>query len=244
MGRRTYGSADREPMPPVPGASGQPGPGGSVILTPPGRPSPYVAAPGRSAGGYAAYGAAPAAGGPAEPVSRRSLRGTPEGPRRGSRFAVVRRWPVIGAVAALAGGVVLVNVSGAEAGTVTAGTLSLSPGKAALVTSALSTLSGKGRATFRMPRLANGGGTYFGLQTRANNSSTYLARVHVYADGTAIVGLSKTTGSGETRFGDVKVAGMKLTGAPTVNLETKISGTNPVSLSVRTWAAGTSVPGW
>jgi hypothetical protein len=207
-----------------------------VILTPPGRPSPY--APSAPHVTRAMPAAAP---------TRRSVRGgTPAhgGPRRRPVLALARRWPVIATVAAVAGGAVLVNVAGAEAGTVSAGTLSLSAGKAAVLTSANGTLNGKGRATFQLPRVPNGGGAYFGLQTRATNSSTYLARVHVYGDGTAIVGLSKTTDRGEQRFGDVRVAGMKLSGAPTVTVETKISGTDPVTLAVRTWAAGSPVPGW
>jgi hypothetical protein len=155
-----------------------------------------------------------------------------------------RRWPVAAVAVALAGAAVLVGMNGAEATVVTAGTLPLRPGTAAAAVSAEGVTDGTGRASFHLPRIANGGGVYFGLQTRATATGSYLARVRVYADGSVIAGLSKTAGSTEQRFGDVRIAGLHLKPGSVLTIEARTAGATPVKLAVRAWVAGSTVPGW
>jgi len=97
--------------------------------------------------------------------------------RRGTSLVRKMSWQkrlgstvVIGGLAA--GGLWALGGSIAQAKVVSAGTLQLSPGHAAVADSGLTFTNGQATASFDIPGQVAGGGVYVGLQTRSRSGAT------------------------------------------------------------------------
>jgi hypothetical protein len=155
-----------------------------------------------------------------------------------------RRMAAITAGVLAASGLSYVGVATAQNDTVTSGALVLQPGTSAGTKSGVTFADGGGTVSFNIPGVATGGGLYVGLKARSIKGGSYLAKVHVLNNGKVTAGLSKLASGTEQRLGAVAVPELTVSGPTTLNAEVSVSGTSPVKLAVRTWAAGAAKPAW
>jgi hypothetical protein len=78
---------------------------------------------------------------------------------------------------------------------------------------------------------------------RQTDGSTYRGRIHLSPGGVASVAVSRTEGSAETGLDSVVLPG-RFTAGQQLVLEMQVTGTDPVTISVRSWVAGASRPSW
>ena len=87
-------------------------------------------------------------------------------------------------------------------------------------------------------------GLYHALESRRQaDGSTYRSRVTIGAGGALTLSFSRTTGAVETLLG-VSGIPVVLGAGQSLNLETTVTGTDPVVLKVRAWKGGTARPDW
>jgi hypothetical protein len=164
--------------------------------------------------------------------------------RRGSHAPVrpqnLRR--LLAGLTAVITGAIGVMITPAAALAASSGTLSLSPGRSASTTVTNSSLGDvAGSAQFTVPSRRT---VYLAMQFRASSSGDgYRTRARVLSDGTVQVSFSRVSSGSETLLGGQDI-GLKVTTGQKLNLEGMVTGTNPVKLSVRAWADGSSRPGW
>ncbi len=129
-----------------------------------------------------------------------------------------------------------------------AGTISLTPGANAIASlSSISQLDGTIGGTFSVNRdYASGNGTTVTLAQRGKPGYEYQARANITTQGRLIVWISRLDGSAakETIVAAHKKVATGITAGKKVNVEFAVSGTNPVTLQARAWAAGTATPAW
>lgn len=125
--------------------------------------------------------------------------------------------------------------------------LNLTPGTSATAATATSFTDGQVGTTFTLPRTTNlGGGVYAGALLRGSGSSTgYGARARFAADGSIVLSVTRNvTGAAEVSLGSSATLPTRFAAGSAIRVESTISGTSPVTVSVRAYAAGATAPAW
>ncbi len=126
-----------------------------------------------------------------------------------------------------------------------AATMTLQPG-AGLSARLLSTTATNTDTTLRITvgTPPTSGGTYLAaIARRVSNGNEYRIRVHLLANGTVALSLSKLVAGKETVLTkEVPVAGLTFTAGTTYDLHTQISGTAPTTVQAHIWPDGTTEP--
>jgi len=78
---------------------------------------------------------------------------------------------------------------------------------------------------------------------RQDDGSSYRGRVKIGANGVLTVGVSRATPGADTGLGSTPIDATVDPGQA-LSLEVKVTGTSPVSVQVRAWPTGDTVPGW
>lgn len=164
-------------------------------------------------------------------VWARARKHRPQAPRRRSVLALV--------------GLILVGAttllpSQAQAATAT---LNLKPGGGASSVVSSSSAAAANDLTFKVPPVASRP-VYVGLQLRsASSGSGYRARARVLPSGMVWASVSRVTGGSETLLASKSVGFGVVTGQ-VLQVEASITGSSPVSVSLRVWKSGSTKPGW
>lgn len=120
--------------------------------------------------------------------------------------------------------------------------LAVAPGQA--VCSAWTTVSGGARTSFTVPALGSSGPLWVSLEVPGAASTTaYRGRVRLSADGAMQVSAAKVvSGRESTTAGPVLAS--RATKGQLVHLEVRPRTSGAAGLDVRSWVAGSAVPGW
>lgn len=87
-------------------------------------------------------------------------------------------------------------------------------------------------------------GLYHALEARLQpDGSAYRGRVTVWPGGRLTLSFSRVNNGTETGLGEVAIPARLLAGQ-NLDLEFKVTGSNPVNLAVQAWPAGAPRPGW
>lgn len=78
---------------------------------------------------------------------------------------------------------------------------------------------------------------------RQSDGSAYRGRVLIGNGGSLAVSVSRVNGGTDTGLGSVPLA-QRVTAGADLSLQLQVTGTSPVTLSVRAWLAGGSAPAW
>jgi hypothetical protein len=138
--------------------------------------------------------------------------------------------------------------AGRFASTGSVGTVTLSPGANASATlSSISQLDGTIGGTFAVDRdYASGNGTTITLAQRGKAGYQYQARANITTQGRLVLWISRLDGSPakETTIGAHRKVATGIAAGTKIHVEFAVSGTNPVKVQARAWAAGTATPAW
>jgi hypothetical protein len=149
---------------------------------------------------------------------------------------------ILAALTALATATVALLISPLPASAATSGSLSVAPGGSASATvtdSSIGDVTGSAQFTVPSQRTA-----YVAVQFRSPSTGTgYRTKARVLSDGTVSVSFSRVASGSETVLASAS-NGVKVSTGQKLNVEGLVTGTNPVKLSVRAWADGTTKPGW
>ncbi|TKV61704.1 hypothetical protein FDO65_09180 [Nakamurella flava] len=98
---------------------------------------------------------------------------------------------------------------------------------------------------FVAPSLSGTSATWYGgLEARRQaDGSTYRGKIRYGADGRIGLGFSRTAGSTETLLSSTTTVS-SLSAGTTFSVDFRVTGSNPVTLQARLWAAGQSKPDW
>ncbi|MBK6871621.1 MAG: hypothetical protein IPJ14_01815 [Kineosporiaceae bacterium] len=125
--------------------------------------------------------------------------------------------------------------------------LNLTPGSSSTAATGTSFTDGQVATTFTLPRTTNlGGGVYAGALMRGAGSSTgYAARARFAADGSITLSVTRNVaGAAEAPLGSSAVLPTRFAAGSAIRVESSVSGTTAVTISVRAYAAGATVPAW
>lgn len=154
------------------------------------------------------------------------------------RRSAATRLTSLGAAVLLAGALAVTVTPTATAAST--GTLSIKPGGSASATVTDSSLGDTtASAQFTVPAERN---VYLAVQLRSSGSgSGYRAKARILSSGEVSVSISRAVGGAETSLTSGSTNQTVTTGTK-LNVEGKISGSNPVQISVRAWADGSPKP--
>src|SRR6476661_5938188 len=122
------------------------------------------------------------------------------------------------------------------------GSYTLAPGKTVYKELAQNWADGSSTATIKVPTKLTA--TMFGaVQVRSADGNGYRAKVRFGTDGSLDEQLIRVNNGAETRLTGLSLDRTVVAGDK-VAVETSVSGTNPVTVKMRTWVVGSTVPAW
>ncbi|MBE7162706.1 MAG: right-handed parallel beta-helix repeat-containing protein, partial [Williamsia herbipolensis] len=101
-------------------------------------------------------------------------------------------------------------------------------------------------ATVAISSLPKNGAAYAGVEVRKVGSTYYLAQLRVTASGTASIAVLRVNGSTASQAYVAKDAGAvrDISDGQRVSIQTRITGTDPVTVQARAWKTGSAQPAW
>lgn len=111
----------------------------------------------------------------------------------------------------------------------------------------VSTLNSRASTIISVPKVpSRGNGIYAGLQLRVHGGNYYQANIRFGSMGGVALDLLRVNGSTTTQtfLGAEKTIARSVAAGTRINLEVQAVGTNPVVISARAWAQGTTKPNW